>query len=118
MTFNFNENVLHLCIAGVKFDVDITAAMIGMRKISAAADALDNDVFSGKISVLDGCTRAGEMIDDILGEHAIAEIFKDREVRYSDIADIVAYINAEINAYSRAKKAAYMPKYASKKGRK
>lgn len=110
MDFEFKDNMLHLNLNGIKFNVSPIIALRGINAISRIAGEIDKKVISGDMSVEDACGQTAAHIDSILGDGATGRIFGSRTVSYEDLADIVAYIKNECNSFGRRKNSQYKGK--------
>lgn len=88
---------LHLDIAGNKFNIPFTLEFIERyanwgKKTKELAVTLPKT----EEGVAEACMFLSHSLDEILGEGATAQIFKDRALSIEDLADIMNYISDEI----------------------
>lgn len=107
--FEFQDNLVHLDIAGHKYDIEPIAAQGKMQEIAKQCSEWQKTVGES----LDGetvktvCTEMIAMIDGLLGVGAYQTIFSGYEMSFFDIMDVLLYIMGEVNAFAASKKTEY-----------
>lgn len=106
MEFEFRDNKITLEIVGKQYEIEtsdeLQERMIAhAKRAMEAADKVEEIEKAQGISaaVKNCCQVLTEIVDDILGSGATAEIFGDRQISFYDLLDLYGYISGEINAY-------------------
>lgn len=108
-TFQFQDNTIHLDIAGHKFQLaarqDLTERLVAagkqMQEFEKACDEKDPEAFKKSVAFMHGA------IDVLLGEGAAAKIFEGREADLYDCLDVFSYISSEVGAFAAQKQERY-----------
>lgn len=108
-TFQFQDNTIHLDIAGHKFQLaarqelaeKLIVAGKQMQEFGEACDEKDPEAFQKSVTFTHG------VIDTLLGEGAAAKIFDGREADLYDCIDVFGYISSEVGAFMAQKKERY-----------
>ncbi|MBU5487025.1 hypothetical protein KQI77_02465 [Clostridium sp. MSJ-8] len=104
MGYQFGDNDIKLDIAGEKFTVVYGASLLNRVKDLGEQNA---ELKSDSNNVEKTIILLEKAIDTICGEGAVKKIFKDREINYYDLVDIVEYISKEISDFQVQKNKKY-----------
>ena len=104
MGYQFGNNDIKLDIAGEKFTVVYGASLLNRVKDLGEQNA---ELKSDSNNVEKTIILLEKAIDTICGEGAVKKIFKDREISYYDLVDIVEYISKENSDFQVQKNKKY-----------
>lgn len=108
MGFQFNDNTIHLDIAGNKFDIDYTPTLIkeakefskkALEQVEKLNAKEENQEEYEKI-IFETTDMLKDTIKFICGEDAIEKIFKGRKENFYDLIDVINYI---LDSFSKFK---------------
>ena len=104
MGYQFGGNDIKLDIAGEKFTVVYGASLLKrMQNLGEKNKELQED--SNNIEKAINLFKSA--IDSICGDGAVKKIFKDREINYYDLIDIIEYISKEVSDFQAKKNKKY-----------
>jgi len=99
-TFEFKDYHLALTIAGKPFTVNCVAELVETMQVHQdALVELAAHINEGIKNSFDAVTLCKEILDDILGEHAFADIFTDKEPTLTDCSDVLKFVIEEITKF-------------------
>lgn len=104
MGYQFGNNDIKLDIAGEKFTVVYGASLLNRVKDLGEQNA---ELKSDSNNVEKTIILLEKAIDTICGEGAVKKIFKDREINYYDLIDIIEYISKEVSDFQAKKNKKY-----------
>ena len=111
MGFQFNDNIIHLDIAGVNFDINYTPQLLKDSKEfgeKAMAKSKDLDVKKSREEYNKAIDESINLMKDtinlICGEGATDKIFKNRQDNFYDYIDVVKYIQGEVIKFQNKNK--------------
>ena len=102
--FEFRDRNLELEIVGVKFNLEVNAALGDrMTEHGKALSELADDIEQGVMAKDTASDLCAKLIDDILGEGTVKKIFTSRNVNFDDCVDILQFIIDEVTGFAEAK---------------
>lgn len=121
-TFQFQDNTIHLDIAGHKFQLaarqelaeKLIVAGKQVQEFGKACDEKDPEAFKKSVAFMHG------VIDTLLGEGVSAKIFEGREADLYDCLDVFGYISSKVEAFMTQKKerfGKYLPNRLTQNGK-
>ena len=111
--FNFSDNLLHLEINGLHFDVDPILADGKLLAFWNGFDKLQKkleEAAADPKTVQEACEEILGTVDGILGGGASSKIFEGRVVSFYDCVDLIAFLRREVSVFGQKKNAQYAGK--------